>query len=227
MNHVFVHDPKYPDYPPTTPERSEEVGAIRVDHWTWRKKEPLMWFGIPLRKPEDDLLRYQEIIFDTRPEVIFETGGAYGGSALFFRHMQELNGINPCVITASLDWYQTTKPDPNWTQLTGSSTDPDIVRAVHDEVNGRSCLVSLDGDHSCSHVLDEMEAYSDLVQSGHFMVIEDTTVEDVPGHAGVYHGCGPRESIVRWLPENPEFEISRESEPRFLTCNQGGWLRRR
>src|SRR2546426_9935981 len=56
---------------------------------TWSKTE---WMGVPLIKCPFDLLVYQEILFERRPDVIVETGTYRGGSAYFFASMCDLIG---------------------------------------------------------------------------------------------------------------------------------------
>ncbi len=50
------------------------------------------WLGAPTQKCPLDLWIYQEIIAETRPDLIVETGTAAGGSALFLASVCELLG---------------------------------------------------------------------------------------------------------------------------------------
>jgi hypothetical protein len=51
---------------------------------TWHNTR---WMGVVLYKFPTDLWVYQEIVHETRPTLIIETGTAHGGSALFFAHL--------------------------------------------------------------------------------------------------------------------------------------------
>jgi hypothetical protein len=39
------------------------------------------WLGVPIQKSPFDTWVYQEIIYETKPDVLVEAGTAYGGSA--------------------------------------------------------------------------------------------------------------------------------------------------
>src|SRR5215213_3453184 len=56
---------------------------------TW---ENTYWMGVPLYKCPTDLWVYQEILVQTRPNVIVETGTANGGSALYLAMIGDLIG---------------------------------------------------------------------------------------------------------------------------------------
>ena len=50
------------------------------------------WRGYAMDKCAQDLLVYQEMIHQLKPEIILECGSWYGGSGLFFADMCELVG---------------------------------------------------------------------------------------------------------------------------------------
>ncbi len=50
------------------------------------------WMGRPVIQFPQDLIALQEIIWDTRPELIIETGVAHGGSLIFYSSLLELIG---------------------------------------------------------------------------------------------------------------------------------------
>src|SRR5688572_33182940 len=56
---------------------------------TWKNTR---WMGVTLYKYATDLWVYQEIMHETRPTLIVETGTAHGGSALFFADVGSLLG---------------------------------------------------------------------------------------------------------------------------------------
>src|SRR5262245_56462707 len=45
--------------------------------------EATSWLGVPAQKCPLDLWMYQESLYETRPDVVVETGVLYGGSTLF------------------------------------------------------------------------------------------------------------------------------------------------
>src|SRR3989344_173802 len=50
------------------------------------------WLGIPVIQLPQDLQALQEIIWKTKPDLIIETGIAWGGSVVFSASMLELLG---------------------------------------------------------------------------------------------------------------------------------------
>ena len=65
--------------------------------------------------------------------------------------------------------------------IEGSSVDPQIVQKVRDYAEGIDrVMVSLDSNHTHQHVLDELNAYADLVSVGSYCIVFDTVIEDLP-----------------------------------------------
>jgi cephalosporin hydroxylase len=46
--------------------------------------EQVTWLGVPVLKYPTDLLVYEEMIYEVKPDVILDIGTARGGSALYF-----------------------------------------------------------------------------------------------------------------------------------------------
>ena len=51
------------------------------------------WMGLPIIQYPQDVMALQEIIFETQPDLVIETGIARGGSLLFLASMLELNRV--------------------------------------------------------------------------------------------------------------------------------------
>src|SRR5881227_2825119 len=60
------------------------------------------WLGVQVQKLPLDLWMMQEIIVETRPEVILECGTKFGGSALFFASVFDQIGAGE-VVTIDVD----------------------------------------------------------------------------------------------------------------------------
>lgn len=181
------------------------------------------FLGIQTLKYPSDLWAYQEIVADTEPEVIVETGTWHGGSALFLAVVCEALGHGR-VVTIDTDPREPLPEHPRITYLRGSSTNPQILDRVANEVAGsESVMVILDADHSREHVLAELCAYGDLVTPGCYLVIEDTNVNGHPVLPA--HGPGPAEALADFLPD-PRYVVDRARERLLITANPGGFLRR-
>jgi cephalosporin hydroxylase len=109
------------------------------------------WFGVRVYKCPLDLWVYQEIIHETKPDVVIETGTLFGGSALFFAGMLDLLGKGR-VIPIDLV-CQPGRPDYNRiTYITGSSTSYEVIGHVQELVAGvNNVMVVLDSDHKAPH----------------------------------------------------------------------------
>ena len=184
----------------------------------------LRWFGVPILKNPMDLLIYQEILNELKPDVVVESGTYKGGSALFLAHMMDLIG-NGRVVTIDIEEHPELPKHDRITYLLGSSTDPGIVQQVRGAIRpGESVMVLLDSDHSMNHVLNELRLYHELVTPGSYLVVEDT---HLGGHPVLpKKGPGPMEAAVQFLTENSNFVVDSAREKLIVTFNRHGYLRR-
>ncbi len=196
----------------------------------WRS----MWFqNVPIEKNPLDLWMMQQIIYETQPEFVVETGTFRGGSALYWAHT--LNGMgldNSRVITVDIgDYKSTAATHPLWkkyvTFMKGSSTDPGIVAEITKQVKGHRVFVTLDSDHSMQHVLSEIHAYAPLVSRGDYLIVEDTHMDGVPTQPNF--GPGPMAAVLQFLKDggSKDFEQDISREAFVMTFQPGGWLRRK
>ena len=61
------------------------------------------WLGIPLIQMPADLIMFQEIVWETQPDLIIETGVARGGSLVFWASIQKICGIDGLVLGIDID----------------------------------------------------------------------------------------------------------------------------
>jgi len=205
----------------------ETIDAFhRLYYQTWRTGKgtiDLSWFGHRTLKCPFDLWTYQEIIVDTRPDVIVESGTAFGGSALYLATVLDALGHGRIL---SIDVEKRGKPPghPRIEYVSGSSVDPAILDRIRTETKGGKTMVILDSDHSQAHVEAELAAYRDIVSVGCYLIVEDT---DINGHpARPEFGPGPWEALQAFLATTDDFEVDRSRERFLLTLNPGGYLRR-
>jgi cephalosporin hydroxylase len=137
---------------------------------------------------------------------------------------------NSRVFTADIqDLTATAASNPLWkkyvTFIKGSSTAPEIVSNIAQRVQGHKVLVTLDSDHTASHVLSEMKAYSPMVSKGSYLVVEDTHMDGVPTDPNF--GPGPMAAVLQFMKEggSKNFEQDFSREAFIMTFNPGGWLR--
>ena len=145
------------------------------DAWT-----EASWLGAQALKNPLDLWVYQEIMAETRPELVVETGTYRGGSASFLASICDLLGVGEVVsidVRPESNDYPT---HPRITYLGGrSSTDPDVVADVRARAEGKRTLVILDSDHSQEHVEAELAEYAPLVPVGSYVIVEDSNIGQI------------------------------------------------
>lgn len=185
------------------------------------------WHGSTL-KHFADLDRYAALIAETRPQVIVETGTYGGGSAEWFAAQP---GVELVVSVDIVHPYVRPKPWDRIVWVTGSSVDPAVVKHVAGMVGGRSCMVSLDSDHSTEHVAAEIEAYGPLVTPGCGLVVEDGVLAWLDEHTLARHVPGlvgnPLEAIEQKLGKSSKFKRDTATETlSAVSMSPAGWWRR-
>jgi cephalosporin hydroxylase len=170
--------------------------------WTQKYSYSFTWMGRPLIQLPEDVLRIQEVIFQTQPDVIVETGVAHGGSLIFYASLCKamgkgrVVGVDIHIRPANRRAIEEHPLAEFITLFEGSSTDPAVVDAVEQQVRpGERVLVLLDSDHSKAHVLAELKAYAPLVTVGSYLVATDGVMADVAGRPG---------AKPEWLWDNPQ-----------------------
>lgn len=216
--------------PATDPRDDERRAVVDAFHElyygdaaaTWART---FWRGHLVLKCPLDLWIYQEILVDTRPDLIVETGTFGGGSAYFLASICDLLGHGE-VVTIDVDRQRGLPDHPRITYVVGSSVAEDVLAAVRGRADAAErVMVILDSDHSRDHVLRELEAYGPLVTPGCYLVVEDTNVNGHPVRAD--HGPGPMEALRDFLQTTDDFEVDLAREKLLLTFNPSGYLRRR
>lgn len=182
------------------------------------------WLGVPIQKGPLDTWVYQEIIYETKPDVLVEAGTADGGSAFFFASIFDLLKRGR-VLTIDIADQPGRPQNGRITYLLGSSTSDAIFQQVKNSIRpGEKVMVSLDSDHHKDHVLKEMKLYSSLVTPGNYLVVEDT---DINGHPVLPRwGPGPMEAVEEFLKNSSDFIQDRSREKYGFTQFPGGWLKR-
>lgn len=188
---------------------------------TWAQSK---WMGFPIQQCPLDLQRYQELIHSVQPRAIVQTGVNQGGSLLFFAHMLDaLDSSKDDCLVVGIDITLSEKAKelrhPRIRLLEGDSKGPDTIRRVREIVAERApILVSLDSDHGCSHVLEELRAYAPLVATGGALVVEDTNLNGHPVLPDF--GPGPTEAIAEWKmdPSSNRFaETGSPQDPNWIS----------
>jgi cephalosporin hydroxylase len=229
----------------------EQIGIGKADY-----VYNFTWLGVPIIQIPQDLQALQEVIWQTKPDLIIETGVAWGGTVLFSASMLAI--LQACgeieqghVVGIDIEIRphnrQALAEHPlarNLILLEGSSVDETIVDRVKEiSRDHQRVLVCLDSDHTHRHVLAELEAYAPLVSPGSYCMVGDTIIEDAP--AGMVSkrpwgkGNSPKTAVWEYLRRLAtegrqgadgaplHLEIDRLIEDKIvLTGSPDGFLRR-
>ncbi len=196
------------------------------------------WMGRPIVQAPQDIMAMQELVWQIKPKCIIETGVAHGGSVVFYASMLELIGGEGVVIGVDVEIKPDNRraieahPMAKRIQLVeGSSTDALVAERVRELVGSRGpVLVALDSNHTHDHVLRELEIYSPLVRAGSYVVVFDTTIEDMP--EGLYPNRpwnklnNPKTAVRQFLRNTPRFVIDERVQNRLqITVAMDGYLK--
>jgi cephalosporin hydroxylase len=181
------------------------------------------WMGVPCLKCPLDLWCYQEILVETRPDLIIETGTHAGGSALFLAHMCDLLDHGH---VATIDLQEQARPaHGRISYVRGSSSEQETIDdALACLPEADRILVILDSDHSERHVTKELELLAPCVSPGSYVIVEDTNINGHPAYPTF--GPGPFEAVQKFLAANPSFAIDASREKFLMTFNPKGFLKR-
>lgn len=182
------------------------------------------WLGVPALKCPLDLWVYQEILFETKPDIIIECGTKKGGTSFFLASLCDLLGKGRIVTIDVTDFPE--KPNhERVTYLLGSSTSKEIENKVRDSIkDGEKVMVILDSNHRRHHVLNELRIYNKFVTKGNYLIVEDTNINGHPVFCN--YGPGPMEAVNIFLKENYDFIVDLGREKYMMTFNPRGYLKR-
>lgn len=185
------------------------------------------WLGRPIIKLPGDIAVLQEVIWQTKPDLIIETGIAHGGSLILSASILDLIGRG-VVLGIDIDIRPHNRsaieshPLAHRIQmLEGSSTDSNIIEEVAKVASTKErVMVVLDSMHTHKHVLDELRIYSRFVTLGAHLILPDTFIEYFP--KGYYQnrpwdiGNNPMTAMRQFLTETDCFEIDRSVSSKAL-----------
>lgn len=216
----------------TFPLASPDAFKVLSNAWLrvgWYTKHiySFTWLGRPIIQLPEDMVRFQEVLWQHQPDVLIETGVAHGGSLIFYASIFKAMGRGR-VIGVELALRdvnrQAIESHPLGGMITlvdGSSTAPASIETVKSLIQpGEKVMVMLDSDHSKSHVLDELRAYADVVSPGSYIVASDGIMALVAGGPRTrpeWAVDNPTQAAAAFVAENPAFVLE---EPQWL-FNEG------
>jgi cephalosporin hydroxylase len=198
------------------------------------------WMGVPIIQMPADIMATQEVIWETQPEVIIETGVARGGSVLFLASILnsigkgKVIGIDIDIRAHNRHSIESHPMGKRVALIEGSSTAPTTLAKIKNEIpSGASVMVVLDSDHSRDHVLAELRSYGPLVTKHCYLVVADTLLgrlspADAPkSRSKIWvQGDEPLAALSDYLNECDRFEPDPAINGKLVFASSpGGYLR--
>jgi cephalosporin hydroxylase len=198
------------------------------------------WMGIPIIQLPADVMATQEVIWNTKPDIVIETGVARGGSVLFMASLLEMIGkgrvigIDIDIRAHNRDSIENHPMSKRVDLVEGSSSSEETLAKVRSLIPpGASVMVVLDSDHSRAHVLSELRALAPMVTTGCFLVVADTMVghlseEQAPKKRSkvLFKGDEPLSALHDYMGETDRFEADQALNGKLvLSSSPGGYLR--
>jgi len=197
------------------------------------------WLGRPIIQYPQDIIAFQEIIWQVKPDLIIETGIARGGSLIFSASLLELLGKGH-VLGIDIDIRKHNKVaiekhflSKRIKMIEGSSIDKEVIKKVYKIAKGKRVLLSLDSNHTHEHVFQELIQYSPLVPKGSYLIVFDTVIDDMPKN--FYNEIikrpwgknnNPKTAVFEFLKINKRFKIDNEIDQKLgITAAPSGYLK--
>jgi len=167
------------------------------------------WFGRPIIQMPQDIYAVQQMIWETQPDLVIETGIAHGGSIVLtaslmaqldfmdsmyasppntteyvVQRQRHVIGVDVDIREHNAEALYSHPLKDYYTLIEGSSIDQDIVDIVRNfSLSYKRVMVLLDSKHTHEHVLSELMEYAPLVTKGCYLVVWDSGLEDLSDEA--------------------------------------------
>lgn len=230
------------------PLYSKEAFEIISRQWLkigWNQKYTytFTWMGRPIIQLPEDIVRIQEAIYRVNPDIIIETGVAHGGSLIFYASLCEMMkkgrviGIDIEIRPHNRKAIETHEMFSRITLIEGSSISLQVLNHIKSIVKSEeTVLVILDSCHTKQHVIDELEAYHDLVTIGSYIVATDGIMKDfhdIPRGKPEWIWDNPATAVGEFLQKHSEFVLEQPPWPfneseltENITYWHSAWLKR-
>ena len=204
------------------------------------------WMGVQCQQDPSDAWILQEILYDTQPDLLIETGTQNGGGSLFYASLMHMYNPQARVLTIDVQPPHASKPSyfipgfcqrvgcrnatdsPLWSQhvqyVQGKSTDEAVLAAVRGAVaQARRVMVVLDSLHTYENVVEELRAYRGFVSRGCYLIVQDTKLDRLRHHP--YAKAAVHEFMAS--PAGGDYLIDRSREYLIYSQHHDGFLLRR
>lgn len=196
------------------------------------------FFGEPSINFSEDLIRFQEAIYEIKPDIVIEVGVAWGGTTLFLSSILEsLNNGKVIGIDIFIPNYvkkalkNKGKISKRIRLLEGSSLDYKIRQFLNKETKNKKTIVILDSNHTEDHVLKELDVYSKYISKNSYLIVCDTIINFIKPNKSRIRPWNkknnPLTAIKKFLKKNKKFiKEGKYNQKLLISCNYHGFLKR-
>lgn len=235
------HNKQYSLY---TDEAFEILSRLWVKvGWNQKYQYTFSWFGRPIIQLPEDMVRFQEVVYRLKPDVIIETGIAHGGSLFFSASLCKAIGKGRVIgVDIEIRSHNRKAIEEHElfsliTLIEGNSADPEVVEQIKELIKpGEKVLIVLDSNHTKDHVLKELNNYHVLVTPGSYIVATDGIMQDLydtPRGKSEWSYDHPVAAITEFIEKHSEFVVEQpvwnfnESNlVKNITHWPGAWVKR-
>ena len=149
------------------------------------------WCGVPIIRLPDDIVLLQEIVWESKPTCVVETGVARGGSVVLSASLMSISGLSPSVLGLDIAIHSHTYEALNacpfassielWEGDSASEAASQVVEKftkLHDPE--KPVILILDSNHTHDHVLGELRALTPVLPVGSIIMVADTIIDELP-----------------------------------------------
>ena len=226
-----------------TREKNKDIESLTRDalQWTrtsWENKlsYEVNWLGMPIIQTPEDILIFQELIYNIKPDVIIETGIAHGGSLIFYASIMEMIGKGR-VIGIDIDIRahnrRLIEKHPMFSRvemIEGSSLEKNTIDQIKAKIKfEETVIVLLDSNHTTNHVYRELKLYQEFINIGSYLVVCDTIMPDLAGLKPAAPDISSNNAMMgmeKFLKENDSFAVDTTYNKLYVTNHPKGFLRR-
>lgn len=193
-------------------------------NWSYQHK----WMGEPLLQLPEDILKMENIIFDHKPEIIFEIGVCWGGLILYFDSISNSHNIKKILgidIFTPKDLLKRIKNKASKKVIIKnfSSIDKSKIDFFKKIKNNKKTLIHLDSNHTHDHVLEELRIFDQVTTKGDVIVVGDTIINNIPDQKHRKREWSskknPMTALRQFLRENKKFKILEDYSKNLILSN--------
>lgn len=175
-----------------------------------------------------DLVVYEEIIQEIKPNVVIEIGNAFGGFTLWLKDRLNIFEIkNGKIITIDIEKVGSNNlekvKENKIITITGDCNSFEVIEKVKSYISKEDkVLIIEDSSHTFDNTTKALDNYKDIVSVGSYFIIEDGICDILD--LGIKPG--PMKAVEKWIGNNSNFVIERNKERYIMTYNPKGYLKR-